>query len=76
MTDAIVASWSRMAGAAPRVRRRFRPSPAHQRIAATLLAQRELLALRTALLVEDVRERFNVAPCTAMRAIAIARRYA
>lgn len=34
----------------------------------------EMLQLRTQVLVKDIRQRFGVAPCTAMKAVSIARK--
>lgn len=50
-----------------------RHHPTAQRIARELLAHRHALNLRTRTLAGDVRQRFGIATCTAMRAIAIAR---
>lgn len=62
--------------AAPRKRVRARRHPTDKRIAAALLEMPGLLELRTRRLQADIQARFNVAPCTARNAVAIARRYA
>lgn len=53
-----------------------RHHPEASRIAGELLACRAVLNLRTRRLVSDVRTRFHVARCTAVTAVAIARRAA
>jgi hypothetical protein len=50
--------------------------PQAHRIADELLAQRDLLNLRTRRLAADIRARFGVGDCTARTAVAIARKAA
>jgi hypothetical protein len=50
--------------------------PTAKRIAASLLADSEVLNLRTRRLEADVRERFHVAPQTARFAVSLARKAA